>query len=42
MDKFLLFSILLVFIGAFFSSVLQQRRKDRVLKDLDGFQVIAA
>jgi hypothetical protein len=40
-DKFLLFSILLVFIGAFFSSVLQQRRKDRVLKDLDGFQVIA-
>ncbi len=41
MDKFLLFSILLVFIGAFFSSVLQQRRKDRVLKDLDGFQVIA-
>ena len=41
MDKFLLFSILLVFAGAFFSSVLQQRRKDRVLKDLDGFQVIA-
>ncbi len=41
MDKFLLFSILLVFIGAFLSSVLQQRRKDRVLKDLDGFQVIA-
>lgn len=41
MDRFLLFSILLVFLGAFFSSVLQQRRKDRVLKDLDGFQVIA-
>ena len=41
MDRFLLFSILLVFVGAFFSSVLQQRRKDRVLKDLDGFQVIA-
>ena len=41
MDKFLLFSILLVFLGAFFGSVLQQRRKDRVLKDLDGFQVIA-
>ena len=41
MDSFLLFSILLVFLGAFFSSVLQQRRKDRVLKDLDGFQVIA-
>ena len=41
MDKFLLFSILLVFIGAFFSTVLQQRRKDRVLKDLDGFQVTA-
>ena len=41
MDKFLLFSILLVFLGAFLSSVLQQRRKDRVLKDLDGFQVIA-
>ena len=41
MDNFLLFSILLVFLGAFFGSVLQQRRKDRVLKDLDGFQVIA-
>ncbi|MEN8213987.1 MAG: hypothetical protein ABFR19_06465 [Pseudomonadota bacterium] len=41
MDRFLLFSILLVFLGAFFSSVLQQRRKDRVLKDLDGFQVVA-
>lgn len=41
MDNFLLFSILLVFLGAFFSSVLQRRRKDRVLKDLDGFQVIA-
>lgn len=41
MDSFLFFSILLVFLGAFFSSVLQQRRKDRVLKDLDGFQVIA-
>jgi hypothetical protein len=40
-DRFLLYSILLVFIGAFFSGVLQQRRKDRVLKDLDGFQVIA-
>ena len=41
MDTFLLFSILLVFVGAFLSTVLQQRRKDRVLKDLDGFQVIA-
>ena len=41
MDTFLLFSILLVFLGAFLSTVLQQRRKDRVLKDLDGFQVIA-
>lgn len=41
MDRFLLFSILLVFLGAFFGSVLQRRRKDRVLKDLDGFQVTA-
>ncbi len=41
MDKVLFFSILLVFLGALFGSVMQHRRVDRVLKDLRGFHVTA-
>jgi len=39
MDNILLLSILLVFLAALVGSVLQHRRVDRVLKNLQGFQV---
>ena len=39
MDKVLILSILLVFLGALVGSVMQHRRLDRVLEDLRGFQV---
>jgi small nuclear ribonucleoprotein (snRNP)-like protein len=39
MDQVLLVSILLIFLTALFSNVLRQRKKDRVLKDLQGFHV---
>jgi small nuclear ribonucleoprotein (snRNP)-like protein len=37
MDNVLLVSILLIFLTALFSNVLRQRKRDRVLKDLQGF-----
>lgn len=39
MDNVLLISILLIFLSALFSNVLRQRKKDRVLKEIQGFHV---
>ena len=39
MDNVLLISILLIFLTALFSNVMKQRKRDRVLKEMQGFHI---
>lgn len=39
MDNVLLISILLIFLTALISNVMQQRKRDRVLKEMEGFHI---
>ncbi len=39
MDNVLIISILLIFLTALISNVMQQRKRDRVLKDMQGFHI---